>query len=52
MPLKKGNSQATIKSNIKELMSTGRPQKQAVAISLDEARKSSKAMDKRKGKTK
>lgn len=41
MPIKKGYGKGTISSNIKELMKTGkRPQKQAVAIALTEARKS------------
>ncbi len=40
MPLKQGKSKAAVKSNIKTLKSEGRPQKQAVAIALDTARKS------------
>lgn len=34
MPLKKGKSKAVVSSNISELMHSGRPQKQAIAISL------------------
>ena len=39
MPLKKGKSKKVISSNIRELMHSGRPQKQAIAISMRKAGK-------------
>ena len=39
MPLKKGSSKADISANIKTEMKAGKPQKQAIAIALNEARK-------------
>lgn len=39
MPLKKGNSEEAISSNIAELIRSGRPRAQAVAIAYSEARK-------------
>lgn len=40
MPLQKGSSNATIKSNIRELIKSGYPQKQSIAIAYSEAGKS------------
>lgn len=42
MPLKQGYSSKTVSSNIRELMAFGRPQKQAVAIALEQQRKAKK----------
>lgn len=39
MPLKKGKSKKVISFNIRELMGAGYPQRQAIAISLSQARK-------------
>jgi hypothetical protein len=40
MPLKTGTSREVVGENISELRASGRPQKQAVAIALSEARRS------------
>ncbi|HET6373949.1 MAG TPA: hypothetical protein VFG76_11620 [Candidatus Polarisedimenticolia bacterium] len=40
MPLKPGSSPEVVSANIRELIASGRPQKQAVAIALDKKRKS------------
>lgn len=41
MPLKHGSSQKTVSANIKTEMAAGKPQNQAIAIALANARKSS-----------
>lgn len=40
MPLLKGKSKAVVSANISELVKSGRPQKQAVAIAMHEAGRS------------
>ena len=49
MPIKKGKSKKVISGNISELVHSGKPRNQAVAIALDTARKSgAKILKKRK----
>lgn len=46
MPLKKGSSKKTISSNIGELISSGRPKNQAIAIAMSKAGKKPKGWKK------
>lgn len=48
MPLKKGSSRETISENIRTERHHGKPQKQAVAIALNQARKSGGRTKKKK----
>jgi len=42
MPLKKGSGQKVIQSNIREMVKSGRPQKQAIAAAMRSAGKKRK----------
>lgn len=50
MPLQRGKSKKAVSANIRELVHSGRPQKQAIAIAMNVAGKGRKA--KAKGKRK
>jgi len=48
MPLKSGKSQRIISNNIREMEKSGHPPKQAIAASLNEAKKSGAKIPKKK----
>lgn len=48
MPLEKGKSKKIVSHNIKEMVQAGHPQKQAVAASLNQARRSGAKIPKKK----
>ena len=50
MPLKQGSNPKTISANIKTEIAHGKPQKQAVAIALHEARKKARDVKARNSK--
>lgn len=43
MPMKKGYGKKTVSKNIRTEMAAGKPQKQAIAIALDVAKRAKKA---------
>lgn len=48
MPLAKGKSKKVISKNIREMINSGHPQRQAIAASLNQARKSGAKIAKKK----
>lgn len=50
LPLKRGKSKKIISENISELVRSGRPQKQAIAIALAEARRHGAKIPKKRSK--
>jgi hypothetical protein len=49
MPMKKGTSNGVVSENIRELMKSGRDQKQAIAIAMSNAGRSKKKRGKSSG---
>lgn len=48
MPLKRGSSRKTVSANIRTEIAAGKPQKQAVAIALSQARRTGGGKGKKK----